>query len=200
MDFLFLKFVARGGRGDKKGKFDRSGNIKTGFFTKSKNNPRRAFALLGLNEGATELFARVASAKAGLEVIGAGSYNSFVKDTLALVQLLNDMPIDATPYKDIPYPILANLLKQYGSETGTLALGRELEEKIGPKGLVMFAICSGEEKGTFFAFARSLQTLRKGGVPEEVVIDPDDLLRYRVTFDELRKQYPFLTAKEKEVG
>ncbi len=172
---------------------------KSGFFSKNRGNERRPHSLLALNEGLTELLARVTGARVGIDIKQIGSYNNYVKDALVLAQVLNGEAVnEMLPYEQVPPVLLKSLLEKYGSDSGTLSLGREMDRIIGSNALSLYDVLSySENGGGFAAFAKSLQSINKGLPAEDVPIDRESLQRYGLEFEDLRKEYTFLVEKAK---
>lgn len=170
--------------------------IKSGFFTMNAGNERRPHALTGLNEGTTELLARITCAKGGVEYNKTNSYENYVKNVLVLNQVLENQPINSSqPYEDIDPKTISNLLTRYGSRTGTLSLARDMKEKIGPKALIIFDILS-STNSDFETFVNALQEFKEGKEPTQTIeMTSEELAAYGVSLEEIQKHYPFIREK-----
>lgn len=171
--------------------------FKGGFMAGNKQNARRQGVLLGLNEGTTELVARVATSRMGYrrsEAAGPHSYDGYVADVAALVDALEHRPVgngfDPSRYDG---KSLRNLLEMYQSPKGTLELGRRMHREIGPKALSLLEALSG---GGFAGFLRQLERSRSGQQPSPVEVHPDGLAQVGLKLEELKVFYPFLEEKK----
>lgn len=171
--------------------------FKGGFMAGNRSNRRRPGALMGLNEGMTELAARVATNRLGYrrsEAAGPHSYDGYVADVAALVDVLEHRPthegFDPSRYDG---KALRGLLELYQSPKGTLELGRRMHREIGPKALSLLEALSG---GGFADFLRQLERFRAGQQPSPVEVHPDGLAQVGLKLEELQATYPFLVAKK----
>ena len=171
--------------------------MKMGFFTLNTANERRPHVLNGLNEGTTELFTRITMRRAGLEINSESSYDNYVKNVLVLDQVLKDQPVDAMrKYEDIDPKEMADLLNRYTSNMGTLALAREMKEKIGPNALAMFDLLGGTN-AEFIKFITAVQDAKEGKLQiGTITLSPEELAKYGMEPEKVLEVYPFITVAE----
>lgn len=173
-----------------------SAQFKLGFESANPKNKRRKQSLTGLNEGSTELLNRITGDSAGLEPSQPHPYDALVQNTIALLQSLEGQDININiKYQDIPIENVRNLLKKFISRHGTLALAREMRDKIGPDSLAMLDLLSPRPEPEF---AKFLALTKNPGTKETITVYPDELQTYGLKFDNLQKRYPFLTLEERK--
>lgn len=161
-----------------------------------------------LNEGATELLARITADRLGIyegSNYGTHPYDTYVNLVMNLGEISHDqlswdpsIQSESNSYKEIiNTEALKQLLKDYISLDGLLNLGRRIEKDLGKYSemIMEYYIKQGKlEEFLDFAFNARLY-IRSGLIPGNSLKFPNHFLfskEYGISYEELRENYPFL--------